>query len=165
MNFQQILGKLEKGSYQVQIGIRESGNITKVKLISLNLNNQLHYSKDLIFKDFRRNWKKIDNKYLEFVSSFLDNQHEDCIILIGNYDNEPIQRLATKTRNKKENQKFIWIGNNKPIEPISNYIVSDKYKTFLENNPELKHRLISFYYDSENEKWNMFEGNWDILFK
>ena len=161
----EILGKLEKGSYQVQIGIRESGNITKVKLISLNLNNQLHYSKDLIFKDFRRNWKKIDNKYLEFVSSFLDNQHEDCIILIGNYDNEPIQRLATKTRNKKENQKFIWIGNNKPIEPISNYIVSDKYKTFLENNPELKHRLISFYYDSENEKWNMFEGNWDILFK
>jgi hypothetical protein len=84
---------------------------------------------------------------------------------LGDYDDEPVQRLATKTRSNLGEQKFVWIGKNEPPEIVSNYITSDKYEKFMENNPELKHRLITFYYDSENEKWMMFEGNWDLLFK
>jgi len=58
-----------------------------------------------------------------------------------------------------------WIGKNAPAQDIPNYNISSEYSVFLEDNPELKHRLITFYYDSENDKWKMFEGIWDLLYK
>ncbi len=160
-----LSGKLEKGDYQIQIGIRESGELTKVKLVSLKLNNQEGIKETLIFKDFKRKWKDMDANYYDFISSFTNEKDKDYIVLIGDYDNEPVQRLASKTRSNIESQKFVWVGKNESAFAISNYITSDKYEDFLQENPELKHRLITFYFDSENDKWTMFEGIWDLLYK
>ncbi len=160
-----LSGELEKGDYQVQIGIRESGDLTKVKLVSLKLDDQIEIKDTLAFKDFKRAWKDMDSKYHDFISSFSDERDKDYIILIGDYDNEPVQRLASKTRGAKGSQKFVWVGKNEVAFAVSNYITSDKYEAFLEDNPELKHRLITFYYDAQNDKWTMFEGIWDLLYK
>jgi len=159
-----LTGKLDKGEYQVQFCIRESGQITKTKLIALNLNEQKKIEQTLVFKDFKRNWKNADKNYHEFLSSFTDKD-SDWIVLLGNYDLEPPQRLATKTREKIEDQQFIWLGDKKPINPVSNYKDSEKYVKFLDENPELKNRLITFYYDKDKDKWKIFEGNWDLLYK
>jgi hypothetical protein len=160
-----LSGELEKGDYYVQMCVRESGEITKVKLIALHIDKQVEIKETLIFKDFKRDWKKAEKKYTTFLDSLRSKDDVDYVILLGDYDDEPVQRLATKTRSNLGEQKFVWIGKNEPPEIVSNYITSDKYEKFMENNPELKHRLITFYYDSENEKWMMFEGNWDLLFK
>ena len=160
-----LSGELEKGDYQIQFGIRENGEITKVKLISLHLDEQTEIKETLIFKDFKRNWKNADKKYLDFISSFIEEKDKDWIVLLGDYDNEPVQRLATKVHHKMEDQKFVWIGKNESSQVISDYIISDKYEDFLEDNPELKHRLITFYFDAGKDKWKMFEGIWDLLFK
>lgn len=160
-----LSGKLEKGDYQIQLGIRESGEITKVKIVSLQLDQQTAIKETLVFRDFMRNWKKADKKYLEFISSFIEQKENDWIVLLGDYDNEPIQRTATKIRSTIEDQEFVWIGKNRSARVIPNYIISDKYEDFLENNSELKHRLITFYFVAENDKWMMFEGNWDLLYK
>ena len=162
--FSKLTGQLDKGEYQVQLCIRESGEISKTKIIALDLDKQEKVEQTLIFKDFKRNWKNADKKYHEFISSFTDKEN-DWIVLLGNYDLEPPQRLATKTRDKIEEQKFVWIGDKSPINPVSNYIDSKKYNEFMDENPELKNRLITFYYDKENDKWKIFEGNWDILYK
>lgn len=159
-----LTGKLDKGEYQVQFCIRESGQITKTKLIALDLNEQERIEQTLVFKDFKRNWKNADKKYQDFLSSFTDKD-SDWIVLLGNHDLEPPQRLATKTREKIEDQKFIWIGNKKPVNPVSNYKDSEEYIKFLDENPELKNRLITFYYDKDKDKWKIFEGNWDLLYQ
>jgi len=160
-----ISGELEQGNYQVQIGVRESGEVTKVKLVSLKLDEQLEYKQILTFNDFKREWKNVDKKYLEFINNFKGDTQKSCIVLLGDYDNEPVQRLATKTRQKLSNEKFIWVGENSPLSAMENYVVSAGYKEFLDENPELKHRLITFYYDFEKSEWKMFEGNWDLLYK
>jgi len=162
--FSKLTGELDKGEYQVQFCIRESGQITKTKLIALDLNEQEKIEQKLVFRDFKRNWKNANKKYHEFLSSFT-NKDSDWIVLLGNYDLEPPQRLATKTREKIEDQQFIWIGDKEPLNPVENYANSKKYNEFLDENPELKNRLITFYYDNENDKWKMFEGNWDLLFR
>ncbi|MCK4653722.1 MAG: transglutaminase domain-containing protein [Candidatus Cloacimonetes bacterium] len=158
-----LSGELEKGDYYVQLGIRESSETTKVKLIALHIDKQVEIKETLIFKDFKRDWKKAGKKYTAFLDSLRTEENIDYVILLGDYDDEPVQRLATKTRSNLGEQKFVWIGKNEPPEIVSNYITSDKYEKFMEDNPELKHRLITFYYDVENEKWMMFEGNWDLL--
>jgi len=162
--FSKLTGELDKGEYQVQFCIRESGEISKTKIVALDLDEQDKIEQILVFKDFKRNWKNADKKYYEFISEFT-NKETDWIVLLGNYDHEPPQRLATRISNKMEDQKFVWIGEKKPINPILNYIDSEKYNEFLNDNPELKNRLITFYYDKENDKWKIFEGNWDLLFK
>ena len=162
--FNTLSGELHKGEYQVQFCIRESGQISKTKIIALDLEEQDKIEQTLVFKDFKRNWKKADKKYYDFISSFTDEE-SDWVVLLGNYDLEPPQRLATKTREKIEDQKFVWIGAKMPINPVSNYMNSEEYNKFLDDNPELKNRLISFYYDSEKDKWKIFEGNWDLLYK
>jgi hypothetical protein len=159
-----LSGELDKGEYQVQFCVRESGEITKTKLVSLDLEEQDKIEQTLIFKDFKREWKNADKKYHDFISEFTDKE-SDWIVLPGNYDLEPPQRLATKIRAKLENQKFVWVGNKEPINPVPNYVSSEKYSDFLDDNPELKNRLITFYYDKENDKWKIFEGNWDLLYK
>ncbi|MEA1972754.1 MAG: transglutaminase-like domain-containing protein, partial [Candidatus Cloacimonadota bacterium] len=128
-----LTGDLDKGDYQLQICIRESGEITKTKLVSLNLDKQMKLEQTLIFKDFKRDWKNADKTYYEFLSSFTD-KNSDWVLLLGNYNLEPPQRLATKIRAKLEEQKFIWIGDKKPISDIANYISSEKYNEFMENN-------------------------------
>ena len=158
-----LSGELEKGDYYVQLGIRENSETTKLKLVALHIENQIEIKETLIFKDFMRAWEKADKKYTAFLDSLRTEENVDYVILLGNYDDEPVQRLATKTRSNLEEQKFVWIGKNEPPEIVSNYITSEEYEKFMENNPELKHRLITFYYDLENEKWMMFEGNWDLL--
>lgn len=162
--FSTLSGELDKGEYQVQFCIRESGEVTKTKLVALDLNEQEKIEQTLVFEDFKRNWKNADKKYHDFISEFTDKE-SDWVVLLGDYDLEPPQRLATKTREKIEDQRFVWIGEKKPINPVSNYIASEKYNGFLEENIELKNRLITFYYDKENDKWKIFEGNWDLLFK
>ena len=162
--FSKLSGELDKGKYQVQFCIRESGEITKTKLVSLDLDKQIDVKQTLIFKDFKRNWKNADASYLDFVESFTDKD-SDCVILLGNYDFEPPQRLATKIRSKLSDQKFVWIGSKESINQIPNYVSSEKYDQFLDKHPELKNRLITFYYDNENDKWKIFEGNWDLLYK
>jgi len=159
-----LSGELDKGEYQVQFCIRESGEVTKTKIVALDLKEQEQINQTIVFKDFKRNWKNADKKYLEFISGFADKK-SDWIVLLGNYDHEPPQRLATKTRDKIEDQRFIWIGEKEPINPIVNYNSSEKYNEFLKENPELKNRLITFYYDQENDKWKIFEGNWDLFYK
>lgn len=159
-----LSGELDKGEYQVQFCVRESGEITKTKLVSLDLEEQDKIEQTLIFKEFKRDWKNADKKYHDFISEFTDKE-SDWIVLPGNYDLEPPQRLATKIRAKLENQKFVWVGNKEPINPVPNYVSSEKYSDFLDDNPELKNRLITFYYDKENDKWKIFEGNWDLLYK
>jgi len=136
-----------------------------VKLVALHIDKQMEIKKTLIFKDFKRDWKKADKKYIAFLDSLRIKDDFDYVILLGDYDDEPVQRLATKTRSNLEEQKFVWIGKNEPPETVPDYITSSEYEKFMEDNPELKHRLITFYYDLENEKWMMFEGNWDLLFK
>ena len=158
-----LSGELEKGDYYVQLGIRENSETTKVKLIALHIDKQVEIKETLIFKDFKRDWEKADKKYTAFLDSLRTEDDVDYVILLGDYDDEPVQRLATKTRSKLDGQKFIWIGKNEPPQTVPDYTTSDEYEKFIENNPELKHRLITFYYDSENEKWMMFEGNWDLL--
>ena len=160
-----LSGELEKGDYYVQLGIRENSETTKVKLVALHIDRQVEIKETLIFKDFKRDWKKTDKKYTAFLDSLRTEDDADYVILLGDYDDEPVQRLATKTRSKLEGQKFVWIGKNEPPGTVLNYITSDEYEKLLEDNPELKHRLITFYYDSENEKWMMFEGNWDLLYR
>lgn len=160
-----LSGKLEKGDYYVQMGIRENSETTKVKLVALHIDKQVEIKETLIFKDFKRDWKKADKKYIAFLDSLRTEDDFDYVILLGDYDDEPVQRLATKTRSNLEEQKFVWIGKNEPPETVPDYITSSEYEKFMEDNPELKHRLITFYYDLENEKWMMFEGNWDLLFK
>ncbi len=160
-----LSGELEKGDYQVQFCIRENSEITKIKLVALHLDKQVELKETLIFKDVKRNWKKAGKKYTAFLDSLKTEENVDYVILLGDYDNEPVQRLATKVRNKIEGQEFIWIGKNEPPETVTNYIIFDEYEEFLKDNPELKNRLITFYYDSENNKWKVFEGNWDLLFK
>jgi hypothetical protein len=162
--FSTLTGDLDKGKYQVQFCIRESGEITKTKLVALDLDEQKKVEQTLVFKDFKRNWKNADKKYHDFISEFTDKE-SDWVVLLGNYDLEPPQRLATKARAKIEEQNFVWIGEKKPINSISNYIASEKHNEFLQENPELKNRLITFYYDKENDKWKVFEGNWDLLYK
>ena len=158
-----LSGELEKGDYYVQLGIRENSETTKVKLVVLHIDKQVEIKETLIFKDFMRDWKKADKKYTAFLDSLRTEENVDYVILLGNYDDEPVQRLATKTRSNLGEQKFVWIGKNEPPETVSNYITSVEYEKFMEDNSELKHRLITFYYDSENDKWMMFEGNWDLL--
>lgn len=162
--FSTLSGELNKGEYQVQFCIRESGEITKSKLIALDLGEQEKIERTLVFKDFKRNWKNADKKYLEFLTQFTDKE-TDWVVLLGNYDHEPPQRLAAKARTKIEDQQFVWIGDKKPITSVPNYFHSENYNQFLDDNPELKNRLITFYYDQENDKWKIFEGNWDLLFK
>ncbi|MCK5050259.1 MAG: transglutaminase domain-containing protein [Candidatus Cloacimonetes bacterium] len=162
--FSTLTGELDKGDYQVQFCIRESGEISKTKIVALNLDEQEEIVQTLIFKDFKRNWKNADKKYYEFISEFTDKE-TDWVVLLGNYDHEPPQRLATKTRDKMVDQKFVWIGDKKSINHVSNYTDSTKYNEFLDENPELKNRLITFYYDKEKDKWKIFEGNWDLLYK
>ncbi len=162
--FSKLTGELDKGEYQVHFCIRESGEISKTKIVALDLDDQEKIEKTLIFKDFKRNWRNADKKYHEFISAFTDNE-ADWVVLLGNYDHEPPQRLATKTREKIEDQKFIWVGDKQPISPVPDYLISEKYNKFLDENPELKNRLITFYYDKEKDKWKIFEGNWDLLYK
>jgi predicted MPP superfamily phosphohydrolase len=138
---------------------------TKVKLAALHLDKQVELKETLIFKDLKRNWKNAGKKYTAFLDSLKTEENVDYVILLGDYDNEPVQRLATKVRNKMEGQEFIWIGKNESPQPVPDYIISDEYEEFLKDNPELKNRLITFYYDSEKNKWKIFEGNWDLLFK
>jgi len=162
--FSKLTGELDKGEYQVQFCIRESGQITKTKLIALDLEKQEKIEQTLVFKDFKRNWENADKKYHEFLSSFTDKD-SDWIVLLGNYNLDPPQRLATKTREKIEDHMFIWIGDKEPLNPVENYTNSEKYNEFLDENSELKNRLITFFYDKENDKWKIFEGNWDMLYK
>ena len=162
--FSKLTGELDTGEYQVQFCIRESGEITKTKLIALDLEEQDKIEQILVFKDFKRNWKNADKKYHDFLSSFT-NMESDWVVLLGNYDLEPPQRLATKIRKKIEDQKFVWIGDKKSLNPVENYTNSKDYNEFLDENPELKNRLITFYYDNEKDKWKIFEGNWDLLYK
>ncbi|MEA2105067.1 MAG: transglutaminase-like domain-containing protein, partial [Candidatus Cloacimonadota bacterium] len=162
--FSKLTGELENGDYQIQFCIRESGEVTKTKLIALDLSEQDEICQTLIFQDFKRNWKNADAKYRDFISSFTDKE-SDWVVLLGNYDLEPPQRLATKIRENIENQKFVWIGNKTPIRTIPDYIASAEYENFLNENPELKNRLITFYYDNENDKWKIFDGNFDMLYK
>ncbi len=162
--FSMLTGELDKGEYQVQFCIRESGEISKTKIVALDLNEQDKIEQTLVFKDFKRNWKNADKKYHEFISTFTDKER-DWVVLLGNYDHEPPQRLATKTREEIEGQQFIWIGDKEPLNPVENYMNSEKYNMFLDDNPELKNRLITFYYDKEKDKWKIFEGNWDLLYK
>ncbi|MCD4795771.1 MAG: transglutaminase-like domain-containing protein, partial [Candidatus Cloacimonetes bacterium] len=158
-----LSGELEKGDYYIQLGIRENSETTKVKLVALHIDRQVEMKETFIFKDFKRDWKKAGKKYFAFLDSLRIEKNADYVILLGDYDDEPVQRLATKTRSNLGEQKFVWTGKNDPPEVVSNYIPSDAYEKFMEDHPELKHRLITFYYDSENEKWMMFEGNWDLL--
>jgi len=159
-----ITGELDKGEYQLQIGVRESGEMTKVKLVSLDLESQTDISQVLLFEDFKRNWKSANNNYIEFLETHTDTI-SNWVVLLGDYNLEPPQRLATKTRANLTNQQFIWLGEKTAVEYVSNYKPTPDYKVFLDENPELKNRLITFYYQKEKNLWKMFEGNWDVLVK
>lgn len=162
--FSKLKGELNKGDYQLQFCIRESGEITKTKLIALEIENQKKIEQTLVFKDFKRNWKDIDKKYLDFLSKLTDKE-TDWVLLLGNYDHEPPQRLAAKVRENLAGQQFLWVGEKEPFSAVANYIHSPEYSQFIDDNSELKNRLITFYYDKEKDKWKIFEGNWDVLFK
>ena len=88
------------------------------------------------------------DKFWKMINGVIE---KDWVILLGDYDNEPVQRLASKTHNKLNGQSFIWIGQNRAPDKISNYTISEKYAEFLEENNELKHRLITFYYDYQED--------------
>ncbi|MCD4760381.1 transglutaminase-like domain-containing protein [bacterium] len=160
-----LTGELEQGDFQVQICIRESGEVTQVKLVALQLVDTTAVRDTLRFQDFQRNWRPAKKKQIDFLATFIDPDSSDLMLLLGDYDNEPVQRLATKVRSRLTDQRFIWVGGNQPAIAVPDYNVINEYTDFLVDNPELKHRLITYYYDGEADKWFMFEGIWDLLYK
>jgi len=160
-----LAGQLEPGDFQLQICIRESGEVTRVKLVSLQLEAGKTIDDTLTFQEFQRRWEFAAAVYHEFLNGFMTTESGDLVVLLGDYDNEPVQRLATRVRSRLTGQRFVWVGGNPPSVEVADYSVDASYPRFLEEHPELKHRLITFYYDRENDKWSMFEGIWDILYK
>jgi hypothetical protein len=160
-----LTGELVPGDFQLQIGIRESGEITRVKLVPLLLKAGDTIDETLTFQGFERRWQTAAVRYRDFLNGFLTGGSGDLVLLLGDCDNEPVQRLATRVRSRLTGQRFIWVGGNTPAVEVNDYSVDTGYTRFLEEHTELNHRLITFYYDSENDKWFMFEGNWDLLYK
>jgi len=160
-----LTGELEPGDYQLQLGLRESGEVTQVKLTPLQLHSGDSVRDTLVFRDFKRSWRKAPADYLAFLTGWGGDAEGDLVLLLGNYDDEPVQRLADRVRNRLGERRFVWVGTTPAPVEVAPYRVDAGYARFLTDNPELKHRLITFYYDRETETWFQFEGIWDLLYE
>lgn len=160
-----LSGQLEPGEYQVQFCIRESGEVTRVKLVSLQVEAGDTVDDTLTFDDFQRNWQVAVKKYHLFLNNYRSTETGDLVLLLGDHDNEPVQRLAERIRSHLSGQRFLWVGGTEWPGAEAEYIVDGEYAGFLTDHPELNHRLVTCYYDGEGEQWYLFEGIWDLLYK
>jgi hypothetical protein len=158
-----ITGELDPGEYQLQIGIRENGEHTRVKLVALSVSAGDSVRDTLIFHDLRRQWKKVPAAYRDFLREQLPDSVRNWVVLLGDYQNEPVQRLATRVRRNLKNAGFVWLGGTPTREKVAEYRTSEGYGEFLEAHPELKHRLLTFRFEAATGKWLYFEGIWDLL--
>jgi hypothetical protein len=159
-----LYGDLEPGEYQLQICIRETSEHTLVKLLPIEIESTDSIRDTLMFTEYTPSWKTASKDQIVFFNSFLDPGEQDIVLLFGNADNEPVQRLANKIHQQLQNRQFDWYGSIGADNNQVNYQQSHLHGEFLEKFPDLKHRLITFCYSSETNKWMLFEGNWDLLY-
>ena len=155
-------GKLNPGKYELLIAQRPSSEETCLKLYNLHITESMNSFRDtIIFKNYKRYWEKAPDKLISFLNK--DDFDKDTIILLGNYDNEPIQRLAAKIQAEKDTQSFMWLGLTESPDAPSLYSISESLHSLYQDNTITENQLTTIYYDKNQNQFLYFKGNWDKL--
>ncbi len=172
---------LEPGTYQIQIGYRLGNEKTRIYLESIDTTPALRASEflkdgqepgrdylELIIQleEYPRQWEKLTEELTGLLTMLrlMSRENDDpLLIILGDYDNEPVRRLSDRIRRDFPENDFTWLGTKSSPEHISTYRVSNEYIKWLGDNQQMQNRVITLYFSSEEKNWYYYEGIWERL--
>lgn len=150
--------------YYLQVGYRINGEKTKYQLIPVNLKENTLFDRSLILEEFPSEWSEMIEEY-DDIRSWVDTQNNsnDVILLIGDYDREMVRRLNDRVIEQNQNALFQWLGSKVSTENLKFYQYSEKYSQWKNEHPLSTQQLLTFYYNKEKNQWYCYQGMWDYL--
>lgn len=154
-------GYLRPGNYQIQVGYRQSQELTRYYLFPVTIKANKPIIETYCLKGYPRAWVSAQAPYTELISK-LPLPTKNTVLLIGDYKREMIQRTAEQIKKTKGTRDLIWLGSAEEKD-VADYQVSPIYTEFLNQHKDSENKIITLYYDVKSQTWMMYEGLWQIL--
>ncbi len=174
---------LEPGKYQIQIGYRISSDETRLYLKEIDTsllpsdadyygNNKREIENESVLRitlrleGYPREWQEITDEIaelLDILSGFKELTNGSHVLLLGDFDKEPVRRTADRLAVSPEERDFSWLGTKASPDAPVDYSVSNEYKEWLLDYPYMRERVLTLHYDDETDRWTFFDGFWERL--
>jgi len=161
-----MIAQLEPGSYQIQIGYRVDNNLTRYYLEPIEMKEGESVEKTIVLEGYPRYWETASGEILVLLDRLEETEgfcSDSCFIVFGDFDREPIRRIADRLTQAGVKENILWLGSKEGVNVPSYYRVSSHYLDWLAEYPEMKERVITIFYDGEDKKWSLFDGFWEYL--
>jgi hypothetical protein len=163
---------LAEGLYFLHIGYRPSNSLTIVNFETLEVQVDQPLAKSVTLYEYPRKWNELSEELAELLEAVnIDYLYqivpqadvETVYVLFGNYDQEPVRRIAERLENRAPEGSFVLLGTSQSSEEPSYYRESAAYEQWLIANEQFRQRTFTVALKRSENKLSYFEGFWENL--
>ena len=157
---------LAPNAYQVQVGYRVNDDLTRFYLQQLDITAGVDQEEIFILEDYPRVWGRVTDELRELLDVIRltdEVELESCYLILGDFNREPVRRTAERLIQAVLDSEIFWLGTRLVPDSPEVYQVNEEYISWLDQYPEMRERVLTFYYNRKTGNWTYYDGFWDNL--